>query len=138
MEYVMMPVPEQYLDRLSHEIMRLAVERAMATWAPDDVADLLRELDSGPRSLLVWLAPARLTGVATSVADAAAVLHCTRDEVMAHRQQINRWAADRGRPEVLIHDTRPMGGPSGGPARDHLLVSPHVAKLVRDVARSST
>jgi hypothetical protein len=135
----MVPVPEQYVERLKQEIMRIGIERAMTVWEADDVVGLLDELDPAPRELLVLLAPARVTGAATSVTEAASALHCTADEVLAHVRDVNRRATARGRPDVLIHDTRAVDTPSGpGPARDHLLIPPHVAKLVLDATRSGS
>jgi hypothetical protein len=135
----MVPVPEQYVERLKQEIMRIGIERAMAAWQADDVVGLLAELDPVPRELLALLAPARLTGAATSVTEAASALHCTADEVLAHVRDVNRRAMARGRPEMLIHDTRVLDTPSGpGPVRDHILMPPHVAKLVLDATRADT
>jgi hypothetical protein len=135
----MVPVPEQYVERLTQELMRIGIERAMATWELDDVVSLLEDLDRGPRELLAVLAPARVTGIALSVTDAAAALRCTIDEVMTHVRQVNRLARERGHPEVLFHDTRPVDTPSGpGPARDDLLMPPHVAKLVCATVRTVT
>ena len=77
MPYVMMPVPEEFVEEVMQFILRATARRAITPWDAESITRLYDEVDEGSRSLLAFVARAAASGEELAAADAARRIQLT-------------------------------------------------------------
>ncbi len=71
MPYVMMPVPEEFVEEVMQFILRATARAAITPWDAESITKLYDEVDEGSRSLLAFVARASASGEELAAVDAA-------------------------------------------------------------------
>jgi hypothetical protein len=101
MEYVMVPVPDEYVVDVMQYVARLVARASVVPWTKAAVGDFFDEIDEAGKSLLAFVARLTLAGKEPAEDDAAEALELSVREIRGIAREINE-GAQRGKFEPLL------------------------------------
>ena len=106
MEYVMVPVPDEYVVDVMQYVARLVARASVVPWTKEAVEEFFEDLEEIESGLAVasWPAPSCRRRTSASE-EAAEALELSEREIRAITREINE-AAKRNKYEPLIGSTR--------------------------------
>jgi hypothetical protein len=132
MPYVMMPVPEEYVEEVMQFILRAIARAAIQPWDADSITRVFGDVDEVTRSLLAFVARASADGKELDSADAARKLQLTIRETAGIMNELSSMTRDTDRPVLITARTVTERLPNGRSIEKRLLqMDPDVADLVR-------
>jgi hypothetical protein len=101
MEYVMVPVPDEYVVDVMQYVARLVARASVIPWTQEALDDFFDEVDEANRSLLAFVARSTVAGREVSAEDAAQALELNAREIREMAREI-REASERNKYEPLV------------------------------------
>jgi hypothetical protein len=137
MPYVMVPVPEEYVEEVMQFVLRSRARESITYWSAEEIAALYAEVDEPTRSLLAYAARASLSGSDLPETEAARRIELTQREVLGILRELNDRARDLGRPTIIGRKSITEALPSGRTADVRVFyMADDVAAMVHEVERA--
>jgi hypothetical protein len=102
MDYVMVPVPEEYVAEVEQFVRSNVIKGIGLTLDPAAAAQLLRDFDPPTRTLLLAAAAAAAGNSRLTLGDAAAAVGCSEREVLGSVSVINNVVVSAGGPGFTV------------------------------------
>ena len=132
MPYVMMPVPEEFVEEVMQFILRATARAAITPWDAESITTLYEEVDEGTRSLLAFAARASASGEELAAADASRQIQLTQRETLGIVNELAATTREENRPSLVIIRTIDERLPNGRTTDKRVLhMEPEVAELIR-------
>jgi hypothetical protein len=132
MRYVMVPVPEDFVEEVMQFILRAIARASIEPWDTESVTQTFADVDEATRSLLAFVARAAAEGGELDAADAARKIQLTVREASGIMIEINALARDANRPSLINARVVTERLPNGRTSEKRVLqMEPDVAELVR-------
>ena len=137
MPYVMVPVPEEYVQDVMQFVVRLTSQASVEPWTEEAMAQLFEEIDEPARALLSAVAKGVIGGKPLNEADASAIIGMTWREVAGMVRELNDAAASRSHPALVGRRSVTATLPNGR-TRDvrALIIDDEIARLVHEADRA--
>jgi hypothetical protein len=138
MEFVMVPVPEEHVVDVMQYIAKIVARASLEPWDDESAQRLFSEADEATRSLLSVIARATIAGKQISDQDAADTIELHLREVVAIMRDINEWAREANRDQLISLRDTPQLLPNGRTLtrRTFVMLEP-VARMVRSAERKA-
>jgi hypothetical protein len=137
MPYVMVPVPEEYVQDVMQFVLREMAKASEQPWDEESVTALFHDVDEANRSLLAYAARATIGGTDISEAQVADMLQLRQREVANIIRDLNERASKDNRTPLVttrvVTETLPNGRTV---AKRVLEMSGGVAPVVREAERA--
>lgn len=101
MEYVMVPVPEQYVADVMQHVARLVAQASVIPWDNESAAQLFDEVDEVSRSVISLTARSTTAGKGLSDEDAAQALELNVREIRGIVRDLHEAAVRNKREPIL-------------------------------------
>ena len=138
MDYVMVPVPQEYVVDVMLHISRLVARASVVPWTDEGVAELFDEVDEASRSVLSLVARATTAEKELSDEDAADSLELKVREVRTIVRDINEAATrTKHEPMLSLRDTTVILRNGRSVPKRLFAMTEVVAKAIRAHERSS-
>jgi hypothetical protein len=132
MRYVMVPVPEDFVEEVMQFILRAIARASIQPWDTESATEIFGEVDEATRSLLAFVARAAVDGGELDAADAARKIQLTVREAAGIMNELNTLARDANRPILINSRMVTERLPNGRTSEKRVLsMEPDVADLVR-------
>ena len=95
MPYVMVPVPEDMVQEVMQQIIRLQRNASLAEWTGESVAAFFDEIDEDGKAFLSTVARATTAGKDLAMADVASVIELNVRETAGIHRDLTELAAER-------------------------------------------
>jgi hypothetical protein len=132
MEYVMVPVPEEFVAEVTQYLQWNTGTPPPDFWPDDAIARFVEGLDESARAVLLHAARGSDGVVVMPVTDVAEATGCTPREVVGLVVELNEAARNAGGPPFIMATTLLHGEAAGGPEAWSVNMPGAVAKLVLD------
>lgn len=99
--YVMMPVPEDYVEEVMQYIIRALAKASIEPWDETSISEVFHEVDEVSRSLLAFTARATMEGRDLSDAEAAKSIQMTPRETAGIINELTSYSRDANRPTLV-------------------------------------
>lgn len=137
MPYVMVPVPEEYVEEVMQFVLRSRARASIEAWTAESIAELYAGIDEPSRALLSYVARAAAGGTELDEAEAAQRLELTQREIFAIFRELNDGARHENRPPLLGRRTMTETLPNGRTAeRRAFVMTDELAALVQEAERA--
>lgn len=137
MPYVMVPVPEEQVEEVMQLILRASARASQKDWDQDAVSALYHDIDEESRTLLSFVARAVLTGKDLTERDAAAMIELSTRETIGIVRDINEFARETDRPNILLQRRIDEILPNGRTQEKKVFtIEPEIAALVQEAERA--
>lgn len=132
MPYVMMPVPEEFVEDVMQFILRATARASITPWDEESISRLYDEVDEGSRSLLAFVARASASGEELAAADAARRIQLTPRETLGIVNELAAMTREENRPSLVAVRSVTERLPNGRTADKRVLqMEPEVSDLIR-------
>jgi hypothetical protein len=101
MPYVMVPVPEEYVEEVMQYILNASARAELTPWDAESLGAFYSAIDEASRSLLSFVARAMTDGRGLPDTEAAAALELSVREVAGIMRDVNEQARQLGHPWLL-------------------------------------
>lgn len=136
MEYVMVPVPEEFVAQVTQYLHWNTGSLPPDAWPPDAIARLLGDLDEAARRVLLYVAKSAEEVVVVSVHDAAETAGCSDRELLGLIVELNDAVRlSCGLPFAMATSVR-EGASGTGPQTWAVNMPGDIAKLLLDAAKT--
>lgn len=137
MEYVMVPVPEEFVAQVTQYLHWNTGSLPPDFWPPDAIARMLEQLDDEASRFLMHVAHSAHDVVVLSVPDAAAATRCSEREVLGLIVELNDAVrVSCGLPFAIATAVR-EGEPASGPQSWTVNMPGDIAKALVEAAEAN-
>src|SRR5450631_1595600 len=98
MRYVMVPVPEDFVEDVMQFILRAIARASIEAWDAESITQIFGDVDEATRSLLAFVARAAADGGELDAAEAARKIQLTVREASGIMIEVNGLARETNRP----------------------------------------
>jgi hypothetical protein len=132
MPYVMMPVPEEFVEEVMQFILRAIARASIQPWDAESITKVFGEVDEASRSLLAFVARTPVEDGELDAADAARKIQLTVREALGIMNELNTLTRDTDRPNLINARNVTERLPNGRVKDKRVLqMDPEVAEFVR-------
>jgi hypothetical protein len=132
MRYVMVPVPEEFVEDVMQFILRAIARASIEAWDTESITQIFGDVDEATRSLLAFVARAAVDGGELDATDAARKIQLTFREASGIMNELNSLAREGNRPLLINMRVVSERLPNGRTSEKRVLnMEPEVAELVR-------
>lgn len=135
--YVMVPVPEQYVPEIMQRVLRLVQLDSMQEWDEPGVTELWEASDEITRSLLSYVARSVLMGKPLTDVAAADAIEISLREAATVLRDANDLSREMNRPSILLlrgtQETLPNGRTVD---MRYFVMTDETARHIRNVERA--
>ena len=132
MSYVMMPVPEEIVDRVMATIGEIAFREALSNWDADTLVDFYQQASVPERSIIDQLVEASAGSTRLSRRALATQLGFSEPELDGHVTELNRRASEAGQPWLVM--VARSDADDLTPSSETMYLLQKVADIIRDVS----
>jgi hypothetical protein len=132
MRYVMVPVPEDFVEDVMQFILRAIARASIEAWDAESITQIFGDVDEATRSLLAFVARAAADGGELDAAEAARKIQLTVREASGIMIEVNGLARETNRHPLISSRQVTERLPNGRTSEKRVLsMEPAVAELVR-------
>lgn len=137
MAYVMVPVPEEYVEDVMNYMLKAMARASQEQWDQEKVTQLFAEVDELSKALLAHVSRAIVEGREVYETDAAKAVQLSQRETAAIVRELNELAREMNRPSLIFRRPTVEVLPNGRTMdRFAVVVEEDIAPLVLDAEKA--
>lgn len=137
MPYVMVPVPEEYVEEVMQFVLKAVARASVDPWGAESITELFTEVDELSRTLLSLIARGTGSGKELTEVDLAVMIQLSGRETIGIMRELNIMARDSNHPNLIIPRMISEALPNGRTMQKRVLtMADDIAQLVRDAERA--